>query len=103
MPLEAITWRVVSSGPRPELRLLVQDCAVTDPSQARKGTRRAYFPELGGLAEVPVYDRYRLGAGAAFAGPAIVEERESTLIVGPNAGCHVDTQRNLVVRLNDDG
>ena len=32
--------------------------------------------------ETPVYDRYALGPGARFAGPAIVEERESTLVVG---------------------
>jgi N-methylhydantoinase A len=104
VPLEAITWRVVSAGPRPELRLLVESQSDTDtaPASAQKGTRPAYIPELGGLAEVPVYDRYRLGPDAAFAGPAIVEERESTLIVGPGAGCHVDAQRNLVVRLHDD-
>ncbi len=102
VPLEAITWRVVSAGPRPELRLLVESGAGTALPEARKGARHAYFPELGGMTEVPVFDRYRLGPGAAFAGPAIVEERESTLIVGPGARCHVDTQRNLVVRLNDD-
>ena len=102
MPLEAISCSGVSAGPRPELRLLVESRSDTAPPDAQKGARLAYFPELGGMAEVPVYDRYRLGPGAAFAGPAIVEERESTLIVGPGARCHVDTQRNLVVRLNDD-
>jgi N-methylhydantoinase A len=102
VPLEAITWRVVSAGPRPDVRPLVESGTGTAPRDAQKGARHAYFPELGGMAEVPVYDRYRLGAGAAFAGPAIVEERESTLIVGPGASCHVDPQRNMVVGLSDD-
>ena len=51
------------------------------------------------MAETPVYDRYRLGPGAAFDGPAIVEERESTTIVGPDAAVSVDEFRNLHVRL----
>jgi N-methylhydantoinase A len=99
VPLEAITWRVVSSGPRPALRLLVQGDATGEAARARKGARRAYFSELGGMVETPVYDRYRLGPGAAFDGPAIVEERESTLIVTPGARCLVDDQWNLIVQL----
>ena len=99
VPLEAITWRVFASGPRPELRLRFAASPGSDPARARKGARPAYFPELGGLAETPVYDRYRLGPGAAFDGPAIVEERESTLIVGPGGRCHVDDQWNLIVEL----
>jgi hypothetical protein len=37
-----------------------------------------------------VYDRYRLFPGAAFSGPAIVEERESTVIIGEDARAEVD-------------
>ena len=37
-----------------------------------------------------VYDRYQLFPGAAFSGPAIVEERESTVIVGEDAKVSVD-------------
>ena len=42
-------------------------------------------------------------SGAAFEGPAIVEERESTLIVGPGARCRVDDQWNLIVELQKTG
>ena len=99
VPLEAITWRVVASGPKPELRLRFAGGAGSDPDLARKGARLAYFPELGGMAATPVYDRYQLGPGAGFDGPAIVEERESTLIVGPGGRCRVDAQWNLIVEL----
>ncbi len=37
-----------------------------------------------------VYNRYKLFPGAAFSGPAIVEERESTVIVGEDAEVKVD-------------
>jgi N-methylhydantoinase A len=97
VPVEAITWRVVSSGPRPDLRLSTPSEATGDAAVARKGTRRAYVPELGGTTDVPVYDRYRLGPAATFTGPAIVEERESTTVIGPGAAVSVDGEGNLVI------
>ena len=64
-----------------------------------KGTRRAWFAEANDWVETPVYDRYALGPGTTLAGPAIVEERESTAVVGPGARCRVDERRTLVVEL----
>ena len=99
VPIEILSWRVISSGPRPDLRLSVRSQAAGGPETARKGERPAYFPEAGGFVPTPVYDRYRLAPGAAFEGPAIVEERESTVVVGPGARCEVDAQHNLVVEV----
>jgi N-methylhydantoinase A len=95
--IEVLNWRLTSSGPSPEFNLLLADPAAADASSARKGARRAYFPEAAGFVETPIYDRYKLGPGATFSGPAIVEERESTVIVGPGARCRIDAQWNLVV------
>jgi N-methylhydantoinase A len=67
--------------------------------QAIKGQRQAYFAELGGFVETPIYDRYQLGAGHTFAGPAIVEERDSTAVIGPEATVSVDRFANLIVHL----
>ena len=97
MPLEILNWRVVSSGPRPHVALRIDAPAGSEMAQARKGERAAFFPEAGGFVSTPIYDRYRLAPGMAFAGPAIVEERESTAIIGPGARCSVDEQWNLVV------
>ena len=69
------------------------------PESARKGARRAFVPEGMGYAEVPVYDRYALGAGATLAGPAIVEERESTVVLGARARARVDEWGTLIVDL----
>ena len=93
--VEAITWRVVSAGQKPDLHLSSANGAAGTASEARKGTRRAYMPEDGGLRDVPVYDRYRLGPGASFIGPAIVEERESTTVIGPRAA--VSDEREIRV------
>ena len=61
--------------------------------------RRAYFPELDGYQATPVYDRYNLGPGAELRGPAIVEERESTVVIGPRGVARVDDVLNLIVEL----
>ena len=96
VPLEVINWRVVATGPRPALdfRLPGAGSAATPG----KGSRPAYFPEPGGYVETPVYDRYALAPGATLDGPAIVEERESTLIIGPRGRARVDEHLNVIVR-----
>jgi N-methylhydantoinase A len=102
VPLEIINWRVISSSPPPLVRLQATGVEQAATSTARKGSRKAYFPELGGYVDTPVYDRYGLSPGAGFDGPAIVEERESTVIVGPDCRFRIDEQLNLIVELEDD-
>src|SRR6266568_577269 len=99
VPVEIINWRVTSSGPAPQVRLQVVGNELKVAQTARKGSRKAYFPELGGYHTVSVYDRYALQPGTSFAGPAIVEERESTVVVGPDCRFRIDEQRNLIVEL----
>jgi N-methylhydantoinase A len=66
---------------------------------AQKGRRPIYLPETRGFELVPVYDRYALTPGSRFAGPAIVEERESTAVIGPGALVAVDEWLNLVIQM----
>jgi N-methylhydantoinase A len=99
VPVEIINWRVISSGPAPQVHLQVGGNELKDVQTARKESRKAYFPELGGYHTVSVYDRYALQPGTSFAGPAIVEERESTVVVGPDCSFRIDEQRNLIVEL----
>ncbi len=54
-------------------------------SVALKGRRAAHFTELGGFTDVPIYDGERLGAGDTLKGPAIIEERMTTLVLPPGA------------------
>jgi N-methylhydantoinase A len=71
--------------------------------EPKTGTRPAYFPEAGEYIETPVYDRNLMMPGYAFKGPAIVEESESTLILGPDARARMDDQLNLIVDLPEEG
>ena len=101
VPLEVINWRVVASGPRPELNFKLPT-DTRSAGETRFRSRRAYFPERGEYIETAVYDRYALKSGMEFIGPAIVEERESTLIVGARAKARVDERLNIVVELNHE-
>ncbi len=103
--VEILGWRVASSGPTPRIRLRVEAESTDEATleEARKGTRRAYFPEAGAYVDTAVYDRYRLSPGMCFPGPAIVEERESTVVLGPEARCEIDRDHNLVVRMPKAG
>ena len=64
-----------------------------------KGTRPVYFPEFRDFRPTTVYDRYALVAGQAFDGPAIVEERESTLVIGPGGRFQVAASGNIIVTI----
>jgi N-methylhydantoinase A/oxoprolinase/acetone carboxylase beta subunit len=107
VPVEAITWRLTVLGPTPDLEFAaprpVADAGRgTTVDGASKCERLAYFPD-GGYRPVPVYDRYRLQSRTAQSGPAILEEDESTTIVGPGDRFEVDGALNVIVRLSSAG
>jgi len=55
-----------------------------------------------GFADAPVYDRYSMPSGSIGVGPALMQERETTVVVPPHAQWRVDEHMNLRVRLPDD-
>ena len=97
--VEVVSWRVVARGPEPALALPGSGAGAGDAASAMKGTRRVFLTDGRRFADVPVYDRYRLAAGARFEGPAVVEERESTVVVNGPAQITVDRHGSLVVDL----
>ena len=95
VPVEIVSWRVVVKGPRPKVSIHFSKAA---DRKALKGRRKVFMPEAGAFVACPVYDRYALGPGARLRGPAIIEEEESTAVVGPGATIRVDATGNLWVR-----
>jgi len=61
------------------------------------GRRPAWFPETGGMTECPIIDRYAMPPGEAFAGPALIEERESTTVVLPGDIASISVHGNLII------
>ncbi len=95
MPLETVTWRVVVSGPSPEL--VPSQAGAASSGQALKGSRPVWFGE--GYIDTPVYERYGLPVGQVIQGPCIIEEFESTTVVGPESRVQTDVYRNILIDL----
>ncbi|MQB40478.1 hydantoinase/oxoprolinase family protein [Rhizobium sp. ICMP 5592] len=93
--VEVITWRLRASGEKDQVTRPHE----TEIADARKGSRQVYFQELGTYTETSVYDHYKLPVGQELKGPAIVEQRESTAVVGPSGVFHVDAHGNLVINI----
>jgi len=70
---------------------------------AVKGQRPAYSGIVKDFIPYTVYDRYKLFPNAKFKGPAIIEEKESTLIVGEDAAVSVDDYGFLWVDFTAQG
>lgn len=92
---EALTWRVSLYGPEPDL-------AVAGPMVGREvkvpHSRECYFRGHG-LLSTTVYDRLGLASGMGGQGPALIEERDSTVLVGPRDSFHIDEVGNLIVEV----
>jgi N-methylhydantoinase A len=97
VPVEFINVRVAVRAPIAG-NDVAPPAAAAAAGGAVKGRRPAYFPPAG-FVETTVYDRYRLAAGVEFAGPAVVEEEGSTLVVGPGATVRVAPSGNLILAL----
>jgi N-methylhydantoinase A len=96
--IEALSWRLACVAPNTDIRIGAGEKRRGDASAARRGERKVLFEEHG-WQTCAVYDRYALPQGAELSGPALIEERESTCVIGPGASIKVDEMRNLVIDL----
>jgi N-methylhydantoinase A len=98
--LEIVTWKVEAEGPAPPLQAgytVTGSGDVSSDPKAVKGSRTCGFG--GDPVESPVYDRYALAPGMTIAGPALIEERESTCVITPGNRAVVDDALNIVAEL----
>ena len=100
-PTEVVSLRFTATGRirRPRLREL-ERAGESGPGaiqDAIKGEREVYFAETGGKVPARVYDRYRLRWGNRIAGPAIVEEIDSTVVIHPGYSAAADRYGNLSI------
>ena len=99
VPFEGVTWRISCSAGMPEVKIEKLKKTIASVEEAIKRRRKVYFPEYNGYEDCNVYDRYLLFPGATIEGPAIVEERESTVVILPGDVGQVDDWGNILVTL----
>jgi N-methylhydantoinase A len=101
-PVEFVTFKVRASLPQRPFRIpalqntgkLIEDCL--------KGERQAFSLIKKEYIAFKVFDRFKLFAGAVLQGPAIIEEKESTIIVGEDARASVDEYGFVWIELNSE-
>ena len=64
---------------------------------ALKNRRRAYFD---GWLDCPVYAREQLACGNRIAGPAIVEQEDSTTVIHPGQSANIDGFGNIIIEVS---
>jgi len=77
---QVITWRLTGRSQVKSHTFAWGDARVSGKPVMR-GKREIYLPLKKKYGAVPVYDRYSLKPGIKLAGPVVLEERESTLVV----------------------
>jgi len=88
--VEFFNFKVRASLPERLLRLPRIEQKGLSLDEAVKGKRPAYSPIAKDFIDYVVYDRYKLSPHSTFQGPAIIEEKESTVVVGEDASITVD-------------
>jgi N-methylhydantoinase A len=96
---ELVTLRLVAEVPVRHLRL-PRIAAGTGAAGARIETRPLYDLAAGKFVDADVYDRSRLGSDDRIAGPAIIEQYDSTTVVLAGQSLRVDEVGNLLIAEN---
>jgi N-methylhydantoinase A len=95
VPVEVVSWRLTARGPNN-----VVDAAPANAKTpaAPKGERA--IPLWAGTANAKLYDRTALCEGQTIAGPALIEERETTVVLPPGWIGVVDAIGCITARRN---
>jgi N-methylhydantoinase A len=95
--IEVVSWRVRVSAPTP----IVAAEGPRSPRSMEKRSRRVWSPDRREVVEAAVIDRYGLEPGDQVEGPAVVEERESSVVIGVGGTARVDEFGSLRVDVGD--
>jgi N-methylhydantoinase A len=93
-PVEIVGLHLVASAEVGKLRLAPLPKTGAALKSARKGRRLVDYA-LDGAHETEIYDAEKLEPGMSFAGPAIIEDAGTTVVVHPGQSIAVDTLGNI--------
>jgi N-methylhydantoinase A len=97
-PVELLYLRLRAIGRTPKVKLReIAAAPSADASGLRKGLRRCYLGKTFGWREIGVYDGDRLLAGHRITGPALIEQRVTTVMVPDGFRCDVDAHGNYLL------
>ncbi len=99
--IEVPNIRVRGIGLMPELSTPEIEAGGESPADALRFEGDAWFLVNGTLEQVPTryYDREALKAGNRLAGPAIVNQYDSTTVIPPGIEARIDRHGNIVIEV----
>jgi N-methylhydantoinase A len=98
--IEAVTWRLSAFAAASS----VEPVATVGSSAGEPhATRTVRFGRLSEAVDTPVYRRTVLGVGQVIAGPAIIEERETTAVIRPDWTVTVAPDGSLIATRSPEG
>jgi N-methylhydantoinase A len=98
-PVEIVGLHLVASAEVGKLRLMPLPKTGAALEAARKGRRLVDYATEG-VHEADIYDAGRLEPGMGFAGPAVVEDAGSTIVVHPGQGVAIDDYGNVHIEIS---
>ena len=95
---EFLTFRLKVTVPKRPVQMAVNAQASTSVETARRGARSCLFAGQKERLETPVYDWDRMEPGHKLVGPALIDDKTTTVLVVPGFTCELDAYRNLVLK-----
>ncbi len=99
-PIEALAWRLIAKGPPISKQTRARSRTVRTQKAKPQSSRPMLFAGWSRPRNCEVYTRYVLKNGYTVAGPAVIEEIESTTVIGPGGKAIIDGVGNIVVTLS---
>jgi len=96
--VEIVNFHVTAVGiiPKPQLKTFAEPAEM--PQQTSSANRQAYFSATEATG-VPVLRRNALSPGARLKGPAVIEEKTSTIVLYPGQSAEIDRYLNIEIEL----
>lgn len=98
LPVELVNLGVSAYGRLAKVQLMPRaETAAGEPS--KKSSRDVYFGRQHGLCDTPIYDFDALAPGHSLTGPAVIEQRFSTVLVLPGHVARMDSYGNIIMEV----
>jgi N-methylhydantoinase A len=101
--VEVVNLRLVAVGLTRKPEASERPATRTSLEAALKESREIYFAASGGWVETPIYDGHQLERGHRIEGGAVVEQRNTTIVVEPGFELACDRYGNYILSPNGGG
>jgi N-methylhydantoinase A len=98
IPIEIVNVRGYASGLIREKPTFEKGLEKSNVEVKPEGVRDAWWSELGHVAKTTIYRRDKLTYGNRIQGPAIIEQRDTTISIPPGMTGEVDKSLNIIIR-----